>query len=144
MASDAKFKILNGIHRFVLKSSGGRIGWSASGMQVVKLTTVGRRSGELRLTMLTSPLQEGTTLVVVASRGGDDRHPDWYLNLQKTPEVVVTIEGKSAMKMIAQTANSEERSRLWAMLTARQPRYAGYQRKASREIPVVLLQPVEI
>ena len=56
-------------------------------MPVVKLTTTGRKSGKKRDTMLTSPLQDGDKVVLIASYGGDDRHPAWYLNLRDTPDV---------------------------------------------------------
>ena len=80
---------MNGIHRVVLKVSGGRVGWKAGSMPVLELTTIGRKSGQPRSVMLTSPVQEGDTVVIVASRGGDDTHPAWFLNLQANPEVEV-------------------------------------------------------
>ena len=85
MPSDLMLKAMNGFHRALLKVSGGRIGWKASGMPVVELTTIGRKSGQPRSVMLTSPVQEGTTIVVVASRGGDDSNPAWFLNLTRQP-----------------------------------------------------------
>ena len=142
MPSDMILKTMNRVHRFVLLASRGRVGWSASGMPVVELTTTGRQSGQLRRTMLTSPYQEGSTLVVVASRGGDDHHPAWYLNLEKEPLVSVAVSGKAPVKMRAETADASERARLWPLLTADHANYAGYQRKTDREIPVVLLRPV--
>ena len=81
MPSDLTLKVMNTMHRGVLKLSGGRLGWEAGNMPVVELTTTGRRSGEPRTVMLTSPIQEGDTIVVVASRGGDDQNPAWFLNL---------------------------------------------------------------
>jgi len=93
--------------------------------------------------MLTSPYQEGSTIVLVASRGGDDRHPAWYLNLRDHPDVSVSVGGKPAQPMRATTAEPGERARLWPLLTADHRNYAGYQRKTEREIPVVLLRPIE-
>src|ERR1017187_2846008 len=93
MPSDLALKTMNRVHRIVLGATGGRLGWSASGMPVIELTTTGRRSGQPRTTMLTSPYQEGSTIVVVASRGGDDHHPAWYLNLRDDPEVTVSVGG---------------------------------------------------
>ena len=112
-------------------------------MPVIELTTTGRRSGEPRTTMLTSPYQEGSTIVIVASRGGDDRHPAWYLNLRDQPEVKVVVGRKPVQRMRAEIANSEERARLWPLITADHRNYAGYQRKTKREIPVVLLRPID-
>jgi deazaflavin-dependent oxidoreductase (nitroreductase family) len=93
--------------------------------------------------MLTSPYQEGSTIVVVASRGGDDHHPAWYLNLRDKPEVTVSMGGKPAQPMRAEIAGTEERARLWPLVTADHRNYAGYQRKTTREIPLVLLHPID-
>jgi deazaflavin-dependent oxidoreductase (nitroreductase family) len=112
-------------------------------MPVIELTTTGRRSGQPRKTLLTSPYQEGSTIAIVASRGGDDRHPAWYLNVRDHPEVTASIGGKPAQRMLADTANPEDRARLWPLITADHSNYAGYQRKTSRQIPVVLLRPID-
>ena len=84
---------MNRIHRALITLSGGRLGWRMAGMPMLELTTTGRKSGELRSTMLSSPLQPHGSYVVVASRGGDDRHPAWYLNLVENPEVQVVFQG---------------------------------------------------
>jgi deazaflavin-dependent oxidoreductase (nitroreductase family) len=141
MPSDLALKAMNRVHRIVLGATGGKLGWSASGMPVLELTTTGRHSGQPRATMLTSPYQEGSTIVVIASRGGDDRHPAWYLNLRDNPDVTVSVEGKPAQPMRAETADPETRARLWPLIIADHHNYAGYQRKTNREIPVVLLHP---
>jgi deazaflavin-dependent oxidoreductase (nitroreductase family) len=141
--SDLGLKAMNSVHRLVLSATGGRLGWSASGMPVLELTTTGRRSGQPRTTMLTSPYQEGSTIVIVASRGGDDHHPAWYLNRRDKPEVTVSVGGKPAQPMRAEIAGPEERARLWPLVTADHRNYAGYQRKTTREIPLVLLHPIE-
>jgi deazaflavin-dependent oxidoreductase (nitroreductase family) len=110
-------------------------------MPVIELTTTGRRSGQPRTTMLTSPYQDGSTMVIVASRGGDDHHPAWYLNLRDNPEVTVSMDGKPAQRMRAETASPEDRARLWPLITGAHRNYAEYQRKTKREIPLVLLRP---
>lgn len=143
MPSDLAMKAMNCFHRMVLGATGGRLGWRASGMPVIRLTTTGRRSGQSRETMLTSPYQEGSTVVVVASRGGDDHHPAWYLNLRDHPEVTVSMGGEPAQRMRAEIADREERERLWPLITADHRNYAGYQVKTKREIPVVLLRPID-
>lgn len=142
MPGDALFKVMNGLHRGVMAATGGRVGWAFSGMPVLELTTTGRRTGQPRKTMLTSPYQEGDTIVIVASRGGDDKHPAWYLNLRDHPDVLVSIGGKPAQPMRAEVASPEERARIWPSLTARHGNYAGYQKRTQREIPLVLLRPV--
>lgn len=140
MPSDLALKAMNAMHRVVLKVSGGRLGWNALDMPVLELTTTGRKSGEPRSVMLTSPYQEGDTIVIVASRGGDDHHPAWFLNLRDDPKVEVAMKGKKR-PMVAKVANAEERARLWPLLTEAHKNYAGYQTKTDREIPIVLLDP---
>jgi deazaflavin-dependent oxidoreductase (nitroreductase family) len=142
MPNDFGFKAMNAIHRILLKVTGGRAGWTAMEMPVLELTTTGRKSGQSRSVMLTSPLQEGSALVVVASRGGDDRSPAWFLNLRDNPDVEVRLQGKPRQRMHARVATAAERERLWPLVTADHKNYAGYQTKTAREIPLVLLEPV--
>lgn len=141
MPSDLMLKTMNTVHRSILKLSGGRLGWDAMSMPVLELTTIGRKSGQPRSVMLTSPLQDGDAIVVVASRGGDDQHPAWFRNLQANPDVEVALKGGPKQKMRARVAPPEERARLWPRVTADHKNYAGYQTKTSREIPLVLLEP---
>ena len=141
MPSDRLFRLLNVYHRTVVKVTFGKVGWKAGGMPVVQLTTTGRRSGEPRTVMLTSPLQIGESVVIVASRAGDDQHPAWLLNLRADPKVEVALEGV-ARPMVAREAAGDERTRLWADLTAAHAHYSGYQSKTDRTIPVVVLDPV--
>lgn len=110
-------------------------------MPVLELTTIGRKSGTPRSVMLTAPVQDGAKLVVVASRGGDDTHPAWFLNLRANPDVEVALRGGCRQPMRATVLNAEERNRVWPGLVAAQKRYAGYQRKTDREIPLVWLEP---
>ncbi|MFZ4721044.1 MAG: nitroreductase/quinone reductase family protein [Ilumatobacteraceae bacterium] len=142
MPSDIVLKGMNLVHRGLLAVSFGKLGWDAGGMAVLELTTTGRTSGQPRAVMLTSPLQEGDTIVVVASRGGDDHHPAWYLNLVANPEVQVVWKGAPKVTMTARTATVDERARLWPVIADRHTNYAGYQTKTEREIPLVLLTPV--
>jgi deazaflavin-dependent oxidoreductase (nitroreductase family) len=142
MPSDLQLKMANAVHRGLLKVSFGRFGWDLGNMPVVELTTTGRKSGQPRTVMLTSPVQEGETIVVVASRGGDDQHPAWFLNLRDNPDVEVSLKGKPKQRMRARVANPEERARLWGQVTSQYKGYANYQTKTTREIPLVLLEPV--
>ncbi|QWF78484.1 nitroreductase/quinone reductase family protein [Amycolatopsis sp. CA-230715] len=141
MPSDFVLKAMNGIHRGMLKLSGGKLGWEMSRMPVLELTTTGRKSGARRTVMLTSPWQDGDTLVVVASRGGDDKAPAWFLNLSANPEVEVALKGGASRPMRARVASAAERAELWPKVTAEHRNYAGYQTKTSREIPLVFLEP---
>ncbi|MGZ4739443.1 MAG: nitroreductase/quinone reductase family protein [Ilumatobacteraceae bacterium] len=137
---DAVAKAITGFHRVVFDLSKGKVAGKAAGMPVVKLTTIGRKSGQRRTTMLTSPLVEGDNVVLVASYGGDDRNPAWFGNLVANPDVEIVMSGASRT-MRARVTEGVERTRLWEALTAKHANYAGYQRKTSRQIPVVLLEP---
>ncbi len=141
MPSDAMLKMMNSAHRALLKVSGGRIGWTAGKMPALELTTIGRKSGQRRSVMLTSPVQEDDAIVIVASKGGEDTHPDWFVNLEANPEVEVVMAGKDPEPMTAEVADASTRARLWPQITEKYKNYAGYQRKTDREIPVVLLRP---
>lgn len=134
-------KAMNGLNRMAQRLSGGRFGWELRGMPVLELTTTGRKSGEARTILLTSPLQVDDSYIVVASRGGDDTHPAWFLNLRDQPEVVVAVQGHPGQPMLAHIATAAERTDLWPRVTARHPHYAAYQERTDREIPLVLLSP---
>lgn len=142
MPTDLTLKTMNTVHRLLLKASGGRLGWNLSRMPALELTTTGRKSGQPRSVMLTSPYREGTTIVVVASRGGDDTHPAWFLNLRDNPRVEVAMKGGPPKLMTARVATPDERARLWPLVIADHKNYAGYQTKTEREIPLVLLEPI--
>jgi deazaflavin-dependent oxidoreductase (nitroreductase family) len=140
VAKDVVTKIVTRFHRLTFDLSKGKVAGQVSGMPVVKLTTVGRKSGQRRSTMLTSPLVQGESVVLVASYGGDDRNPAWYSNLAADPDVDIVMNG-ARKKMRARVAEGDERTRLWEALTAEHANYAGYQRKTARQIPVVVLEP---
>ena len=141
MPSDLALKAMNTVHRVVRTVTFGKVGNNLLGMPVLELTTKGRKSGQPRAVMLTAPVVEGDTVVIVASRGGDDTHPAWFLNLRDDPDVEVALEGGPAEPYRAEIADAETRARLWPKITADHDNYAGYQTKTDREIPVVLLHP---
>ena len=141
MPADIFLKAMNNTHRVILAVSGGRIGWSVANMPALELTTTGRKSGKQRSVMLTSPLQEDDTIVIVASRGGDDQNPAWYLNLRDDPDVTVKWKGGDPQKMTAKVATKKQRERMWPIITEQYKNYADYQKRTDREIPLVLLTP---
>jgi deazaflavin-dependent oxidoreductase (nitroreductase family) len=138
---DAGAHLMSWTHRTVLRASGGRLLGRPFGMPAVELHTIGRKSGAPRSTMLASPVHDGRRVVLVASKGGDDRDPDWYLNAMAHPDVVVTIDG-TTRRMRARTATPEERAELWPQIVAAYKGYDGYQRKTERPIPVVICEPI--
>ncbi len=131
---------INDLHRTVFRLSKGRIANRGMGMPVVMLTTTGRKSGKLRTTMLTSPVQDGDRYVLVASNGGDDRDPAWLLNLQANPTVEVSIDG-TTRAMTARVASLDEKAELWPRVVAGYKGYANYQTRTDRDIPLVILTP---
>lgn len=108
-------------------------------MPAVVLETSGRRSGLVRQTMLTAPVVEPDRIVLVASKGGDHRQPDWYLNLVATPDVKVTMNGRTRL-MRARVASVEEKAEIWPRVTMAYEGYSGYQRRTQRDIPVVICE----
>jgi deazaflavin-dependent oxidoreductase (nitroreductase family) len=135
--SRALVKVMSASHQFWYRRTGGRVGGRINGMDVLLLTTHGRKSGKSR----TTPLQyvsDGDAYVVVASNGGSDRHPGWWLNLKADPDA--TVQVKSARRAVrAREASPDEKARLWPRLTALYAGYGDYQQATSREIPVVIL-----
>jgi len=138
---DVVTKGMNVVHKSVLKVSGGRLGWDMGGMAAVELHTTGQRSGQRRSVMLTAPILDDDHVVLIASNGGDDRHPDWYHNLVADPKVEITRHGETT-KMVARTASVEEKAELWPTIVAAYKGYAGYQKRTERDIPVVICRPL--
>lgn len=143
MPADFVLKGMNAVHRVILGVSRGKAGWQVGPMPVVELTTIGRKSGARRTVLLTSPIQEGDAIVLVASRGGDDHHPAWYVNLSANPRVFVSVKGEPERVMLARTATPEERMRWWPDVVKAYRGYASYQKKTTREIPLVVLTPAD-
>jgi len=117
--------------------SDGQKGHEYYGVSSLLLTTRGRKSGKLRRTALYYG-QDGDNYVIVASNGGSDHHPAWYLNLAENPEVEVQV-GADKFSAIAHVAGGAEKARLWSLMAKIFPTYDRYQTKTKREIPVVVL-----
>lgn len=139
--TDRVVKVMNVLHRRALQVTGGKLGRTVFGMPSVELHTKGRKSGQRRSVMLTAPIRDVDRVVLVASKGGDDRHPDWYHNLVADPAVEITEAG-ATRSMRARTATSEEKAEMWPQIVAAYKGYAGYQRRTERDIPVVICEPV--
>ena len=142
MPSNFALKSMNRIHRTMLAVSGGRLGWTAGKMPVLELTTTGRKSGQQRSTMLTAPWRSGDKMAIVASAGGNDQHPAWFLNIESNPTVTVRTDS-GTRSMTARITSGDERAELWEEIASKYDNYAGYQKKTEREIPVVLLEPAD-
>ena len=121
------------------RATNGEEGHEWQGTQTLLLTTKGRKSGEPRTTpLIYAPYGDG--YAIVASKGGSDAPPAWYLNLSEDPEVEVQVKG-DRFKARARTASSEEKPGLWKTMVSEWPDYDNYQQNTEREIPVVVLEP---
>lgn len=138
--ADLGFKVVSTTHRVLLRLSGGRILGRAFGMPVVELHTTGAKTGQARVTMLTAPIHDATRVVLVASKGGDDRDPQWYRNLTVHPDVETLIEG-TLRQLRARTASASEKAELWPEILRAYKGYGGYQGRTERDIPVVICEP---
>ena len=135
------WKLGSGAHAGVYRATGGKLFGRMGKSPILLLNTVGRKSGKKR----TSPLlyaMDGEDFVVIASKGGASAHPAWYLNLMANPEATVEIEDRE-VRIRAEEADSEEKSRLWQKMVEMYPAYDAYQEKTEREIPLLVLRPVE-
>jgi deazaflavin-dependent oxidoreductase (nitroreductase family) len=126
------------IKRYV--ASGGKDGYLHNGMPTLLLTTRGRQSGKLYRTALIFG-QAGDRYLIVPSNGGSDKEPSWYHNLVANPEVALQV-GAEIFKARAREASAEEKPSLWQIMTQIFPMYNTYQKKAKREIPVVVLERI--
>lgn len=127
------------IDRRLIRWTGGRLTTGGRG-RVGLLRVRGAKSGILRETPLVYT-RDGENVLLVASRGGDTKHPAWYRNLVADPEASFTIEGDERPYR-ARTATAEERPRMWKLVNRTYPGYEAYQRRAGpREIPVIVLEP---
>ncbi len=124
------------INRYV--RSDGSSGHEWNGAPTLLITTRGRRSGKRRRTALIYG-KDGDRYVIVASKGGAEKHPAWYLNLADDAAVEVQVEGDK-FEAMASTANPEDKARLWPMMNSIWPPYDEYQEKTDRDIPVVVLE----
>jgi deazaflavin-dependent oxidoreductase (nitroreductase family) len=138
--TDSGFRVLNRIHKGILRATGGRWPRTLSGMAVVELHTIGRRSGLPRSSMLTSPIHDESRVVLVASKGGNERDPLWYGNLRANPDVEVTMNG-TTRALRARTASTDEKAELWPQIVAAYKNYARYEERSGRDIPVVICEP---
>ncbi|WP_411081264.1 nitroreductase family deazaflavin-dependent oxidoreductase [Streptomyces sp. cmx-18-6] len=119
------------------ESSGGTKGTTQLGVPCLLMDYVGRRSGAVRRTVLMYG-RDGDDHLIVASNGGSDRPPLWYLNIRANPEVELRV-GTERFPALAATLPAEEKARVWPRLVELFPRYAQYQAGTERDIPVVRL-----
>lgn len=128
------------IHTFVYRNTNGAIGGTIVNCPVLLLTTRGRKTNKRR-TLPLLYLADGDNFVLVASNGGAAKHPTWWLNLQSNPEAQIQVR-RVKQRVRAERSSVEEKARLWPQLTAMYPGYKRYQEITTRDIPVVILRPI--
>ena len=136
---DAFARAVTALHTQAYRRTGGRIGGKAGKAPMMLLTTTGRQSGQPRTTPLMC-IRDGDRFLAIASYGGDDRDPQWFKNLQANPEATIQL-GTETIQVRAGVATQEEKKALWPKAVAAYKGYDSYQRKTSRDIPVVILTP---
>lgn len=122
------------------RANGGKVTGVFAGRPLLLLTTTGAKSGQPR-TMPLVYTTDGDRLVVIASKGGAPSHPAWYHNLVANPVTTVELPGET-FRARASVAEGEERQRLYDAQAALMPAFADYQRKTTRQIPVVVLERI--
>jgi deazaflavin-dependent oxidoreductase (nitroreductase family) len=133
------FRVAGRIHNAIYRLTGGKVAGKFRNAPVLLLTTTGRKSGKSRTNPLLYTNAGDNAYMVIASKGGSDHHPLWYLNLEANPRADVTI-GRETLPVRARTVEGEERERLWRALADLNPGYDGYAKKTTRRIPVVVLE----
>lgn len=138
---DTAVRRWSAFHTLLYRLTRGALGRRLVGNDMLLLTTTGHRSGRPHTVPLLF-LRDGERLVIVASHGGRPHHPTWFHNLIADPRVVVQL-GASRRPMKARVTTPDERSRWWPRIVAAYRGYAEYQSRTIREIPVVVLEPVQ-
>ncbi len=123
-------------HVSLYRLTSGKVG---GGEHHLILTTTGRKSGVERDTPLFF-FTDADRYIIIASNGGAPKHPVWWLNLQSNPQAKIQINSR-VIPVTAQQADAEERKRLWAIIAEKYKNFVGYQKRAEREIPIVVLTP---
>ena len=133
------FKVMSGVHSVLYRASRGRIAGRVGKLDVLLLTTTGRKTGKAR----TVPLlytKTGGGYAVVASKGGAELDPAWCVNLRANPAALVELGGKR-IRVKARETEGDERERLWRQMADGYKGYDNYKQKTSRQIPVFVLEP---
>jgi deazaflavin-dependent oxidoreductase (nitroreductase family) len=123
------------------RASGGKVGGQFEGAPLLLLHTSGARSGRERVNPMMYQAV-GAGYAVFASKGGAPVNPDWYHNLLAHPRVQAEI-GTATVGLHARVASGDERERIWEAQKSAYPGFADYERKTTRQIPVVILEPVQ-
>jgi deazaflavin-dependent oxidoreductase (nitroreductase family) len=129
------------VHRWLLERRPGRgLFGSALGLDMIVVTTTGRRTGTPRTVPL-GAVRDGDRWLVVGSNAGRDQAPAWALNMEATPDVKVAVGGGDPAPFVARRPEGREAERLWLLVLGKYPGYADYQARTDRRIPLFVLEP---
>jgi F420H(2)-dependent quinone reductase len=123
-------------HVSLYRLTNGKVG---GGKSLLVLTTTGRKSGIERDTPLFF-FPDGDHFIIIGSNGGAPKHPTWWLNLQSNPKAKIQIRSR-VLSVTARQADAEESKRLWEIISENYKNFVGYQKRTTREIPIVILTP---
>ncbi len=135
------FHSLRNLFVSLYRLTNGRVGGHIAGLQVLLLTTIGRKTGEERTTPLGYFVEDGN-YIITASNAGQNTNPAWFHNLLANPRVKIEIQDQ-LVEAEAEVARQEKRTSLWSKLISLAPGYANYSKKTSRQIPMVILHPLK-
>lgn len=133
------FKFFMALHVWMYRLSRGKLGGSMRGFQVLLLSTTGRKSGKTYTTPLGRFDYDGG-YVIVASNAGLPSNPAWYYNIKSNPQVTVQVLDQ-VIPATAEVLTGEARAQAWRQVIATAPPYADYEKRTTREIPLILLRP---
>ncbi len=134
------FRLFLGLHVFIYRITGGKLGGEMRGFKVLILTTKGRKSGKILSTPLGYFERDGG-YIIVASNAGGEKHPAWYHNIKGNPEDVMIQVKDKTMKVKPEIILGEPRRPLYDWIVSIAPNYGEYEKTTTREIPLVLLKP---
>ena len=123
------------------RQNGGKVGGAHANVTIILLHTIGARTGQERVTPLSSQPLDGGRYAVFASHGGSPAHPAWYHNLRANPHVTFEV-GTITVHATARVARGAERERIWTKQKLDRPNFAEYEQKTTRQIPVIILEPI--
>lgn len=130
-------RLIGRLHAWLSRLAGGKLDKAFGRAPFMMLTTKGRKTGRPRTTPVLY-LEDGPDLIVVASFGGNDMHPAWYLNLLECPEAEILIHGERR-RVAARRVAAEEKAVIWPRLVGMYPNFKTYQERTAREIPLLRL-----
>jgi len=138
---DFFIRIFMAVNSFFIRVTRGKVGAQLGTQTILLLHSVGRKSGQLRVTPIAYFHYEGRYLIV-ESNWGRDQHADWYYNLKSQPQTSIEVDGQTIQVQVG-FAEGDEYVRLWEYVTKKHPPYLDYQKMTSRKIPIVVLTPIE-